>query len=175
MMRALRSQIALFSALGLLSAIGATLMLSHPISTKAIRTEEKRLKFEDVRTRIDIPATNSRSLAEIQARPLFSRSRRPYEAPVSPITAPSPETSAIPPAEAAPAIAAEALVLKGVLLKPPLSKAFIVSPANAQGIWAPLGAQIEGWKIVEVTASGVRLTQQQQSAVLMLYPGATSP
>ena len=164
MTRTLCSQIAVFSSLGLLFAVTTALMLSHPIPIDAIRAEGSVLKVVEVHTQDDVPANNSLRLAEIQARPLFLKSRRPYEPPLAPAAAP------VETADTGLAVPADALILKGVFLKPSVSKALIMSPTTAQGIWVPLGAEIEGWKIEEVTASAVRLTQRQKSRLLTLYP-----
>jgi hypothetical protein len=161
--RNLYYQIATLSVIVLLLAGETLFMLSTPLSTQPIFTKRKALRIEGVHAQIDVPENRSVTLAEIQARPLFLKSRRPYRPPAPQITAVAPL------GETEPTASAESFTLKGVFLRPPLSKALIVSPANPEGIWVAHGGEIEGWKIEEVAASEVRLAQQKKTTVLTLY------
>jgi hypothetical protein len=159
-------QIAAFSLIGLLFAAETGVILRVPLSAEPISTRRNPLRLEEVHTRIAMPENLTATRAEIKARPLFFKSRRPYQPP-------APQTAETAPPTAATAIetaiAAESLTLKGVFLGSPFSRALIVSPANPNGIWVAHGGEIEGWKIEDVAASQVRLAQQQKTAVLTLY------
>jgi hypothetical protein len=63
----------------------------------------------------------------------------------------------------------ENLALKGILLNATLRRALVVSPSNPQGRWLDLGAEVEGWKLEEITTAAVRLAREQHSTELRLY------
>jgi len=157
-------QIAALSLSGLLLAGETAVLLRTPISAEPISTQRDSLQLEKAHTEINLPENPMATLAEIQARPLFLKSRRPYQAPAPQIVDNAPSAPAM---EAT--IAPGSFTLKGVFLASSLSRALIVSPANPEGIWVAHGSEIEGWKIEEVAASEVRLAQQKKTTVLTLY------
>lgn len=157
-------QIAICGGLSLLLTAGATVLLRSPIEVDAVPSKQMEVQISRVAVQHELPPNITTDIAAIRARPLFSKSRRPYDPPAPPITETQPQLVAT-----TQFIAAESLMLKGIFLQPPVSRALIVSPANPQGIWVTGGGEIEGWEIKEITASTVRLLQQQQVAVLTLY------
>jgi hypothetical protein len=164
MMRGVWAHIAMFALLAMLVSGAAVAMLLRPIETDPIESKASPLQLPLPPMMSSLRENESSSLAKILARPLFYKSRRPFETPAAEIQiAPQP---AEPPVQLT---AAETLMLKGVFLGPKLSKAFIASPANPSGIWVALGAEIEGWKIEAITSADVRVVQQQHSAILTLY------
>jgi hypothetical protein len=164
MTRGVYAHIALLAFLALLFSGLALAMLLKPLEREAIASRESPWQLS-MPSPITLPPEDmSSSLARILARPLFSKTRKPFEEPPPPVATAS--QPAEPPVQVTPA---ETLMLKGIFLGPRLSKALIATPANPLGIWVVLGAEIEGWKVEAITRADVRLVQERQRAVLSLY------
>jgi general secretion pathway protein N len=108
-------------------------------------------------------------------RPIFSPSRRPFvAAPVAPAVEPVPEQ--VQPEQAAPLpVAVEnpepppQFSLKGILISPDKSSAFLVTAGIPAGQWLGIGDDFAGWTIKSIENNAVTLVRGEQSTVVELY------
>jgi hypothetical protein len=144
-------------------------LLSRPLNIAAIPPEPKLIAFA---ARQPLAESFGRPSPEhvkiIAARPLFSKTRRAF---VPPPAAPTPPPAAKTPTAPQPApVAANTLILRGVLLSGATARALVASPISPEGTWLKDGEQIEGWVIQDIQPGSVRLAQDGQIAELALYP-----
>lgn len=120
----------------------------------------------------DVPAglAEQTQLSEALSRPLFRRSRRPFDPTRAAIAEAVPEPPQIagpePPEAPRPELQ---LTVKGILLDGKTRKVLIASPEIPDGIWLSQGAEISGWRIVRLGSNGAMLTTGQQDLELKLY------
>jgi hypothetical protein len=100
---------------------------------------------------------------QILAHPVFFKSREPFVLAPPP---PPPRPSVPPPV----ALVDPGLVVGGVMLKSGVSKAYLVSQAGSGGTWVNEGETIQGWQVMSIDQSGVRLAQAGRAIELQLYP-----
>jgi hypothetical protein len=106
-------------------------------------------------------------LSEALNRPLFRRSRRPFD-PASTIpNMPPPEPIQI--VSQAPSIDSSLFTVKGIAINNEIRLALIATPESPEGSWMPLETEIMGWKLTEITANGVILSSGDQHQKLKLY------
>jgi len=164
--------LAAFAAICLTAAI---VLIIRPIETAAVAPFQNTLRASallqtTLPSRILTPIRTS----AIVARPLFAKSRLPFQPeaalpsaqPVEPPSAPEPQL---------PIVAAETLVLKGVFLHSKTARALIASASNPDGTWLEAGAEIEGWKLQHIERELVRLGQAGHAAELKLYAKDRQP
>jgi hypothetical protein len=101
---------------------------------------------------------------EIAARPLFSRSRRPFMPPPQEIAEPAP-----PEPEQVATLGDPQIVLQGVMITDRAEQALILADGEAAPRWRNVGESVGGWTIAEIAENGVRLTAEQQSRTVNLY------
>ncbi|MBO6924185.1 MAG: hypothetical protein JJ859_18385 [Roseicyclus sp.] len=103
--------------------------------------------------------------AAITDRPLFAPTRRPdvMDAP------PGPEAEPEPDREIAFAPPPPQVRLLGVL-QTGTSASALLSIEGGAPVWVPEGADIEGWRMSEVSATSVVLTADDRSLRLEMYP-----
>jgi len=109
-------------------------------------------------------------LSEALARPLFRRSRRPFDpakVALSNTVSTTPVVEEFQP-ELPPPDASQLLV-KGIVIRGQERQALITTPESPEGIWLPAGADIMGWKITELGFNGVTLSAGKHSVQLKLY------
>lgn len=106
-------------------------------------------------------------LTEALARPLFRQARRPFEAVVAEAVA-EPARIVEPQTETPPPDASQ-LVVRGIMINGTTRRVLITTPETPDGAWLTTGADIMGWKIVELGANGVTLSAGQHSVELKLY------
>jgi hypothetical protein len=103
------------------------------------------------------------------ARPLFSQTRRPFEAQqelqVAQEVAQTPEPLQPPP----PQMSSEGLRLMGLLDDGNIRKALISTPSQPLGVWVAISDQLEGFVVKGIENNVVTLEQQGQSVKLQQY------
>lgn len=127
-------------------------------------------------------------LKEGLARPIFRRSRKPFDpaetvevtVPALPTATPAPPALLPPPtqiveqvpvAPPSPAQTAESLQLslKGIYSFDGLWKALFISPSLPQGEWLAIGSDISGWKLTKVSPNVVTISSGDQNIEIKLY------
>jgi hypothetical protein len=103
---------------------------------------------------------------EALARPIFSKTRRPYVPPPPARPEPSPAPIAAPP------ITDPGILVGGVIIERGLKKAFLFSKSDPQGSWVKEGETFLGWRLHSVESAGVKLQQQNRILEVLLYPKA---
>jgi len=84
---------------------------------------------------------------------------------------PAPPPPPVAKPAAIPAINADpGVVLAGVMITEGVRKAYLVKKADSQGTWASEGENLMGWKVHSVSATAVKLQQQDRTVELQLYP-----
>ena len=164
--------LAAFAAICLTAAI---VLMIRPIETAAVAPFQNTLhpsalQQTTVPSRIVFPVRTS----AIVARPLFAKSRRPFQPEAAIAPAPPIEPPSAPEAQL-PIMAAETLVLKGVFLHATTARALIASASNPDGTWLEAGAEIEGWKLQHIEREMVRLGRASHSTELKLYTNGGQP
>jgi hypothetical protein len=162
-------QSAALVVLSILCLAGALFLLMHPIDIAPLPAGTGLpLAVLDKRPSLNIAGPDRASLTTIALRPLFVRSRRPYE-----------RARPLPPRAVAPEVASFNtppvpidLLLKGVAFQPNMARAMIVSSAHPDGIWLEKNADIDGWKINRISRDSVILMRGAQAMELSLYPKA---
>jgi hypothetical protein len=109
-------------------------------------------------------ATSLDQLSATRERPLFSPGRRPPQPPpVASIShEPAPHVPRAPPS----------LTLIGVVLDTEDARAVV--RAGTEVIRARLGDEIDGWKVTEIDARRVQLSNEDRSVAFTLFAGAPS-
>jgi hypothetical protein len=165
-------------AAGLMSSVGVALFVS------AIGVTQGEMPSLESRTKVIwSPGINeidgqtsafSRNVvvAEAIARPLFRKSRRPFD-PSKVATPPPPN---VQPEQPQPMAAPAALVmetpqfgLKGVVITEGKKMALITLPETPDGLWLAEGEEMNGWRIAEIGAGKVSLTSAATTLSLKLY------
>ncbi len=155
-------------------AFGAHLLATSPVDTSAIWPEPGRINAADETDAVALQDDFDLGKVAFKAtlsRPLFSRSRRKFVAPPKPKpAAPKPTTvaetaapkrkSVVPPPKD--------LSLIGISLRNGESSA-LVAQGRGNNLWVSAGDQIAAWKVAEIDANTVRLTQGGQEVFLRLY------
>ena len=100
---------------------------------------------------------------QILARPIFFKSREPFNPAPAP---PPPVVVAMP----APVVVDPGLVLGGVMIKNGMKTAYVFNRASTSGAWANEGDEVLGWQIRSISGTGARLEQSGRSIELQLYP-----
>jgi hypothetical protein len=101
----------------------------------------------------------------ILAQPLFFKSRQPFVLPP-----PAPPPAAQPPPAPPPPPADPGLVLGGVIITPDVRRAYVVSKANALGVWASEGETVMGWTVKSIEPGSAQLLQANRTLRLDMYP-----
>lgn len=120
-------------------------------------------------TAASIPAENPLAIrqppisayADLTARPIFFKSRKPYA----------------PPARIAPAVAAPVpppppvpqLTVTGVFLGEGTKRAFIVTQGGP-GAWLTTGDTVAGWQLEQIDAKGIAVRHNDRVLQFSLYP-----
>ena len=107
------------------------------------------------------------SIEAAVARPVFLRSRRPFQVIVQQEVAPSPlaETEVLTP----PPLEFADLSLKGIVLNGYQKFALVTSSQIPDGMWLKTGDVINGWTITSLSPNAVTLQSGEQSTQLQLY------
>lgn len=148
------------------------IMKWEPNALNLVNSEDSLVKFTDMK--------------EGLARPIFRRSRKPFDpsemiqvtvpaalpAPVlAPPPPPPPVVEQIAVAAPTPPQTAESLQLslKGIYSFEGVWKALFVSPSLPQGEWLAIGSDISGWKLTKVDPNVVTISSGDQKIELKLY------
>ena len=115
------------------------------------------------------------AFAQITGRPIFSKTRRPFEPP-EPVSV----TIAGTQASAAPALPSSpksepSVTLSAVTIAGTNRRALVVSKEQPEGEWLEVGDVIEGWSISAIAAETLLLTSGGQSLTMRLYQEAAQP
>jgi hypothetical protein len=169
--RALLCQVAALAVSSLIGFAGVVALLMKPIDVSPLAPVGATvpLSLLEQPPMLEQSAAKSGTLSAILARPVFSKTRRPFQPP--PLKLPAP---ASPPAESfqPQAPAADALLLRGIALRSGQAKALIVSPSHPAGIWIETGSDIEGWRLHDVASNSASLARGASAIELRLYPDA---
>jgi hypothetical protein len=103
-------------------------------------------------------------LSEAVNRPLFRSSRKPFDPAQAVIAATAPEIVPAPPPPDF-----SQLAVRGIVMNGNNKLALITTPEAPEGNWLAVGADVMGWKIVEVGANGTTLSASGQTRELKLY------
>lgn len=106
-------------------------------------------------------------LSEALTRPLFRRSRRPYDPASAASNIPPPEPIQI--VSQAPSIDSSQFTVKGIVINNEIRLALITTPESPEGNWIGLETDVMGWKLTEITANSVVLSAGEQHQKLKLY------
>jgi len=108
--------------------------------------------------------------------PVFSLTRKPPEPrpPPSPPVVPKNVPPPSPPIPTQPTVGAEQFHLNGVAIAGNERQALIRSPSNQLGKWQLEGAEIDGWKLVQIEAETATIEFGGTRSELRLY-GANDP
>jgi hypothetical protein len=164
-------QSAAFIVLSIFCLGGALFLLMHPIDIAPLPARASLPHaILDQPPGLNIAGPDRASLTTIAIRPLFVRSRRPFER-LRPLP---PRVVAPPLASPDKPLAPIDLVLKGVAFHPNVARAMIVSSTHPDGIWLQKNGNIDGWKIHDISPDSVFLLRSGQAIELGLYPRAPS-
>lgn len=105
------------------------------------------------------------AFAQTLARPIFSRSRRPY---VAPVASPS-AVAAVEPVMAAAPVAEPVVTLAAVAINGQTSRALLVSKSHPAGRWMSPGDQVEDWTISTIAADRLTLAIGGRTMTVRLY------
>jgi hypothetical protein len=111
----------------------------------------------------------SPSFAEAVARPLFRKSRRPFDPSKVPLVQPTPAPVVAMPQPEAPAPQTMQLSVKGIVLSGSAQLALVASPELPDGQWLAKGSEINGWRIMEIRNEEVSIASAGNSVTLKLY------
>ncbi len=148
------------------------IMKWEPNSLNLANSQDTRVKPTDMK--------------ESLARPIFRRSRKPFDpseliqatvpaplpAPVlAPPPPPAPVVEQIAVAPPTPPQTAESLQLslKGIYSFNGVWRALFVSPSLPQGEWIGIGSDVSGWKLTKVDPNVVTISSGEQKIELKLY------
>ena len=157
---------------GLTAGLSATLLVFawqiwvRPYPDVSNREISKWQPTENFATTERLRPEKPLALSEALTRPLFSRSRRPFD-PVQAIVAAA--VVAPVPQPAAPPPDASQLSVRGILIEGASRQALIVTPEFPDGVWMTTGAEVMGWKITGLGPNGITLKTGQQGVDLKLY------
>jgi hypothetical protein len=107
------------------------------------------------------------SYSQIASRPIFSKSRRPYVAPV-PELAPTTAVAA-PPLKAPEPLPEPKILLSGIATDGKSKRALIATAALPNGDWHVTGDTVEGWVLSEINADSIALTNVGQIYRLAIF------
>jgi hypothetical protein len=162
-----------FAAALALNALGLVLLMSGdaPQTTPAATPPQKP---EGISSAPAEPA--EKAYAETFQRPLFMRSRLPYEppppsVPQSVLAPPAPPPAAMlqPPPPAGPSLD-RSIRVAGIIVDGRISRALVMAASQPQGEWLGIGGEIGGWRLAEITREGIVLTAGDQRLTAALYP-----
>ena len=108
------------------------------------------------------------TLVQALARPVFHRSRKPFDPALAQALAPTPVASTTPPIVTPPPDYSQ-LAVKGIIISGATHLALISTPATPDGVWLALGAEAMGWKIVGLDSNGATIAAAGQTHALKLY------
>lgn len=111
----------------------------------------------------DADAATAGGTGEILARPLFSRTRRPFVPPPVERVEPAPEEP-----QSVQAISEPPLTLQGVYIRGRTRRALILS-AEASAQWKTVGDTVSGWNIIEIAPNGIQLEAGGETRDIKLY------
>jgi hypothetical protein len=116
----------------------------------------------------------SPSLSDAISRPIFRESRRPFEAtpsaaPALPAVPQLPVEVVAPAPQAAPLPDTSQFILKGLAIDAGNYQALITTSEKPDGEWYRLGTDVGSWKLVDMNANTVSLTNNDQKITLSLY------
>jgi hypothetical protein len=156
-----------------LNALGFAMLMSGdaPQTTPAVVPLQKPASINSA------PAESAeRAYAETFQRPLFMRSRSPYEPPPPPAPQPvlappaqPPFAMLQPPPPAGPSLDRSIRVV-GIMVDGHISRALVMAASNPLGEWLGIGGEIGGWTLAEITREGIVLTAGDQRLTAALYP-----
>jgi len=158
-------QSAALVVLSILCLAAALFLLMHPIDIAPLSAGAGLPPAVlDKRPNLTLASAHRADLTTIALRPLFVRSRRPFEM-----------LRPLPPRPIAPQLASPDkrpidLRLKGVAFQPHVARAMIVSSTHPDGIWLEKNGDIDGWKINRISRESVFLIRDEQVMELSLYP-----
>lgn len=111
---------------------------------------------------------------ETLARPIFRADRKPFVAAVEP-PPPVIEEAVEAPQAAPPVEPPQGLKLVGVMRdNDGQDRALVRSAQTPAAAWLGVGDEIDGWRVSEITQSGMTLSADASSVTLNLYPTAES-
>ena len=144
---------------GALIAFGWTAVSEAPLSVDPIAGREWTLP--DLAT--PPSATRHAGAPEpndpVLARPIFSPSRKPFEAPLA-------QAAITPPAPPPPD---PTFVVDGIMLTGDARKAHLRQLQETDGRWYETGQVIDGWMIAEIDAGGIVVEQAEWKLAIRLY------
>jgi hypothetical protein len=156
-----------FNALGLAMLMSGVEPQTTPAATPPLKpTSMNSMPVEAV----------ERAYTETFQRPLFMRSRLPYEppppsVPQSVLAPPAPPPAAMlqPPPPAGPRLD-RSIRVAGIIVDSRTSRALVIAASNPLGEWLGIGGEIGGWTLAEITREGIVLTAGDQRLTAALYP-----
>jgi hypothetical protein len=156
-------QSAALVVLSILCLAAALFLLMHPIDVAPLPAGAGLPPaILNKRPNLNFASPDRANLTTIALRPLFVRSRRPFEIPLPP--------RAVAAQIASPDKPPIDLRLKGVAFQPNVARAMIVSSTHPDGIWLEKNGDIDGWKIDRIARESVFLLRGEQAMELSLYP-----
>ncbi|HEY7748545.1 MAG TPA: hypothetical protein VH933_07700 [Aestuariivirgaceae bacterium] len=171
MKRRLMFQTSILIGLTVVLLVSALALLLRPVDVAGIHAKYPSFSA-NVNKPQDMHRRSSGQAEAILARPLFSKTRRPYHP--AEVTAQESVEVATVPAEPQASVPTEALSLKGIVLRLGIiSRAFIVSPSAPAGAWFEEGGEIEGWRIGHIGQRTISLQQGNKVVELSLYPNTS--
>ena len=105
------------------------------------------------------------AFAQTTARPIFSRTRRPFVAP-APVQAPAPAGA---PAAALVPLAEPAVTLSAVIIHGPARRALLITREHPGGRWVNEGDMVEGWAVSAIEADRLTLAAGARTLSVRLY------
>lgn len=108
--------------------------------------------------------------SDIQKRPVFSVTRRPFvPAPAVAQIDPSEAVASISPVDPSSPVTPPAITLKGVLLAGNVRKVLVMKVDGSGGYWLRPGHEIEGWKLTHIFPDRVVFEHGKEITEYKLY------
>jgi hypothetical protein len=155
----------------ILSAGNYYLFSSPPESTPIFSAAPVNTNLPDVIEGLVQTEGQTLRLDQLQTRPLFSPTRRPWIAPqLEPVDEPVPQVEIEP--VIAEDVSRPAISLIGIQKTPLGAKALLLKSGMQDASWFQPGQNVEGWIVRSIDSDSVELINGTQAFKLELYPSA---